>query len=259
MDNNTISGDSLFGMSEVDRVLERLKNFLRPEDFGKLEPFQKALIVIEGKPYSGQHTLAYGLEEQFGLKVLDFSKAIEKYISWLKKTNEEKIILEGINRELVLKHILERQEKGALISDVVTNRIFDQYFIPVLDIPTENFSRPFVLIGYPKNQNQIFYLEKILEKKDIKAIMVYLNVDQKDSMARMEADEKPRPGNENIGNSSVRLRKIQEHNLGMLGITSLLTSEGRALEINASKSPEIIKEEIVKKLVLNNLLQYSGA
>lgn len=174
-----------------------LPNFLSAEEFKNLPPNANTCIIIEGMTYAGRHTQAQVMSEELGLPKFAFSEWVTKYPP--ENEEERQIIAECLRNSVYLPDDLRNKVADWALREFYDKRHTDD----------EYYSRPFIMVGYPRTLDQAKHFQKFLERRNIYALVAVIEINSKEARRRMSESTVKR-----IGHESDKLPEVQKIRLG---------------------------------------------
>jgi len=193
-----------------------LPNILTAKAFQNLAPGVKTCIAIEGMTRAGRYALASSMSEELNLKKFAFAEWLAKYEP---ADEQEKVAI-----ETCLKH-------GTYLPDSLSIKIADwalEEFFRTEYSADDFYTRPFVMVGYPRTLEQILHLQNVLAKHEIYALLAIIEVNQKESQRRMREKPIERIGHQTDHVPEIQAIKIGEYYLKTHGLLKWLELQGKA-------------------------------
>lgn len=193
-----------------------LPNILTAEEFKNLPPDANACIIVEGMTYAGRHTQARVMSQEFDLPMFTFSEWVSKY----QPANE----IEAATIQYCLKN-------GVYLPDDLRVKIADwalEEFYHKQVAHDAYYSRPFVMVGYPRTLEHAKHFQKFLERNKIFAIVVVIEINAAEARKRMTDAAVSRVGHERDTAPEVQKVRISEYYLKTHGYLKWLIFSGKA-------------------------------
>ncbi len=193
-----------------------LPNFLSAEDFKQLPPNAKTCIIVEGMTYAGRHTQADVMSKEFDLPKFAFSEWVQKY------TAENEI--EAATIQYCLKNgVYLPDELRVKIADWALEAFFKQHAGG-----DPFYTRPFVMVGYPRTIEHAKHFQKFLQKHEIYAMVVVIEINAAEAQRRMSQSAVQRIGHERDTSPDMQKIRISEYYLKTHGYLKWLIFTGKA-------------------------------
>jgi adenylate kinase family enzyme len=194
----------------------QLPNILTAEEFQNLPAAASTCIVIEGMTYAGRHTQAAAMSEELGLKRFDLSAWIGKYEP---ATAAE---LYALQNNLKIGRYLP-DDLTIKIADWALNEFCNK------EIGSDQFyNRPFIVVGYPRTLAQAEHFQAFLKRRQIYAIIAFIEIKYVEARRRMSQKAVDRIGHEADGKPETQVIKIGEYFLKTHGYLKWLLLTGKA-------------------------------
>ncbi|ACF13905.1 hypothetical protein Ctha_1446 [Chloroherpeton thalassium ATCC 35110] len=193
-----------------------LPNILTANAFQNLAPGAKTCIVIEGMTRAGRYALASSMSEELNLKKFAFAEWLAKYQP---ADEPEKAAIET------------SLKNGTYLPDSLSVKIADwalEEFFRTEYSADDFYTRPFIMVGYPRTEAQILHFQSVLAKHSIYALLAIIEVNQKESQRRMVEKPIARIGHETDHVPEIQTVKIGEYYLKTHGLLKWLELLGKA-------------------------------
>jgi adenylate kinase family enzyme len=193
-----------------------LPNILTAEEFKSLPPDANTCIVIEGMTYAGRHTQAKAMSEELDLPLFSFSEWVSKY----KPENE----IEAATIQYCLKNaVYLPDDLRVKIADWALEEFYHRFVRH-----DDYYTRPFVVVGYPRTVEHAKHFQKFLERHKIYAIIVVIEINAAEARRRMSEAAVSRVGHERDTSPEVQKVRISEYYLKTHGYLKWLIFTGKA-------------------------------